>query len=502
VQAVKSASSTGTSIPVEAAAAAAEAAVGGIERGRGWLMRRALLAADVVGLSLAFALIQVLSLPWRSNGDRIPTSEEIPLFILAIPVWVVAAKLYGLYSRDQWRTEHSTADDVVGVFHMVMIGAWLLFIAATVTDVADPSVVKLAAFCLLAIVCIPTARAGARALARRSVAYRQNTIVVGTDPVARALAQKFVSRPEYGIDVVGFIDKGAPVTQSGQPPLLGGAADLLELVQRYDVERVVFSFTGISDEDAVDLMRQLSDAGIQVDIVPRYYELVAPGVDIHAAEGIALVGLQPPRLSFSSQFLKRTMDLVVASAVLVVFAPFLLLAALAIRLDSHGPVFFRQLRIGRDGGAFRIWKLRTMIDDADERKADVAHLNIHALREPEPRMFKISDDPRVTKVGAFLRRYSLDELPQLFNVLRGEMSLVGPRPLIPEEDKYVHQWARRRLDLQPGMTGLWQVTGRSALSFDEMVRLDYVYVAGWSLWKDFVLLLRTIPLVFKTAHGE
>jgi exopolysaccharide biosynthesis polyprenyl glycosylphosphotransferase len=477
-----------------------EAAAAHIERGRGWLMRRALLAADVVGLSLAFALIQVLSLPWHSNVDRIPTSEEIPLFILALPVWVVAAKLYGLYSRDQWRTEHSTADDVVGVFHMVMIGAWLLFIGVKVTEIADPSVIKLAAFCGLAIICIPTARAAARALARRSAAYRQNTIVVGSDPVARVLAQKFASRPEYGIDVVGFVDEGAP--GAGQPSLLGGAADLLELVERHGVERVVFSFPRIDDDDAVDLMRELSDAGIQVDIVPRYYELVAPGVDIHTAEGIALVGLQPPRLSFSSQFLKRAMDLVVASVALVVLAPLLLVAALAIRLDSHGPVFFRQLRIGRGGRTFRIWKLRTMTADADERKADLAHLNIHALRESEPRMFKISDDPRVTKIGAFLRRYSLDELPQLFNVLRGEMSLVGPRPLIPEEDKYVHQWARRRLDLQPGMTGLWQVTGRSALSFDEMVRLDYVYVAGWSLWKDFVLLLRTIPLVFKKARGE
>jgi lipopolysaccharide/colanic/teichoic acid biosynthesis glycosyltransferase len=175
--------------------------------------------------------------------------------------------------------------------------------------------------------------------------------------------------------------------------------------------------------------------------------------------------------------------------------------AIGIKLDSRGPVLFRQRRIGSHDRPFTMLKFRTMVVDAEQRKHELAHLNRHALRGGDPRMFKIPDDPRVTRFGRILRRYELDELPQLWNVLKGEMSLVGPRPLILDEDREVQGWGRRRLELRPGMTGLWQVLGRSAISFDEMVRLDYKYVTSWSLWNDFRLLGRTIPLVF-SGRGE
>jgi lipopolysaccharide/colanic/teichoic acid biosynthesis glycosyltransferase len=178
-------------------------------------------------------------------------------------------------------------------------------------------------------------------------------------------------------------------------------------------------------------------------------------------------------------------------------APMFALIALLIKLDSPGPVFFRQLRMGIGNRVFRMYKFRTMTADADEKKAEFASLNKHAHRGGDPRMFKIADDPRVTTVGRFLRRYSLDELPQLLNVLKGEMTLVGPRPLILEEDRHVEDWARRRLDLKPGMTGLWQVLGRNEIPFEEMVRLDYLYVTSWSLARDFLLLFQTIPLILK-----
>jgi lipopolysaccharide/colanic/teichoic acid biosynthesis glycosyltransferase len=169
------------------------------------------------------------------------------------------------------------------------------------------------------------------------------------------------------------------------------------------------------------------------------------------------------------------------------------LVALLIRLDSRGPTFFRQPRIGANGRPFQIWKFRTMIADADERKAEVAHLNVNRAPGGDPRMFKILDDPRVTRVGRMLRRCSIDEFPQLINVVRGEMSLVGPRPLIPDEHRFVTDWAERRLLLRPGMTGLWQVLGRSEIPFEEMVRLDCVYVNTWSLWSDLRLIARTVP---------
>jgi lipopolysaccharide/colanic/teichoic acid biosynthesis glycosyltransferase len=203
------------------------------------------------------------------------------------------------------------------------------------------------------------------------------------------------------------------------------------------------------------------------------------------------------RLSHSSKIIKRAMDLLFASAGLVVLSPLLGLIALAIKLGSNGPVLFRQVRMGSDERTFRILKFRSMDLDADSRKAEVAHLNDHLRPYGDIRMFKIANDPRVTRIGRILRRYSLDELPQLVNVLRGEMSLVGPRPLILDEDRRVEEWGRRRLDLKPGMTGLWQVLGRSDIPFAEMVKLDYLYVTTWSLGSDMRLILRTLPLVLR-----
>ena len=194
---------------------------------------------------------------------------------------------------------------------------------------------------------------------------------------------------------------------------------------------------------------------------------------------------------------KRGFDLVFAGLSLVVLSPAFLAIALAIKLDSPGPVFFRQLRIGAGKRAFRIFKFRTMVSDADDVKRELAHLNKHARSGGDGRLFKIEDDPRVTPIGRLLRRHFLDELPQLINVVRGEMSLVGPRPLIVEEDEHVREWARMRLDLRPGMTGLWQVSGHSDISFDEMMRLDHAYVTTWSFRNDVKLLLGTIPLVVK-----
>jgi lipopolysaccharide/colanic/teichoic acid biosynthesis glycosyltransferase len=206
-----------------------------------------------------------------------------------------------------------------------------------------------------------------------------------------------------------------------------------------------------------------------------------------------MLGLPAIRLSNSSKLLKRGVDVIGASLGLLLLAPLFAVLALLIKRDSPGPVFFRQVRMGSNDECFRIYKFRTMSVDADQRKHEVAHLNKHL--GADPRMFKIDDDPRVTRVGRWLRRTSIDELPQLLNVLKGDMSLVGPRPLILEEHRFVDDWAARRLDLRPGITGLWQVLGRDEIAFDEMVKLDYLYVTTWSLGKDMRLICRTLPLI-------
>jgi exopolysaccharide biosynthesis polyprenyl glycosylphosphotransferase len=314
------------------------------------------------------------------------------------------------------------------------------------------------------------------------------------------VARKLQSHPEYGINLVGFLDSNPKERREdiGNLTLLGPPERLPAIVRLLDIERVIVAFSGDSHEQTLDLIRSMKDLEVQVDIVPRFFELVGPGIGIHTVEGLPLIGLAPPHLSPSSRFLKRSFDLVASSIVLVLLTPLLAAIALAIRLNSPGGALFRQIRMGRGDRCFQIFKFRTMVEDADSRKPEVAHLNGHLQNGGDPRMFKIPNDPRVTKVGRWLRRYSLDELPQLLNVIRGEMSLVGPRPLILDEDRHVGTWGRQRLDLKPGCTGPWQVMGRSQIPFEEMIRLDYIYVTNWSLFNDLNLLLRTFRAL---VHG-
>ena len=465
---------------------------------RGWLVRRALLAADLLGLVAALLIAEFL-VPAGHRVGRVDQWLEVSLFLLSLPFWVVAAKLYGLYDHDEERTDHSTADDVADVFHMVTVGTWVVFVVLRLSGLANPSVAKVATFWLVAIVLVSVARAIARAYCRTRVAYLQNTVIVGAGDVGQTIARKFLNHPEYGINLVGFVDAQPKRRREDlrDLTLLGEPADLREIVKVLDVDRVVIAFSNEPHTVTVDLIRSLKDLDVQIDIVPRFFDVVGPGIGFHTVEGLPMLGISPPRLSHSSRLLKRSLDLFASALGLVLLAPVLVLVALAIKLDSPGPVFFRQVRMGKRGWRFRIWKFRTMSVDAEERKGDVAHLNKHARNGGDPRMFKIPHDPRITGVGAFLRRYSLDELPQLINVLRGEMSLVGPRPLILDEDAHVHEWARERLNLKPGITGPWQVLGRTNIPFEEMVRLDYLYVTGWSLFRDAGLIVRTVPAVLR-----
>ena len=260
----------------------------------------------------------------------------------------------------------------------------------------------------------------------------------------------------------------------------------------------MISFLNEPEEQLVDLVRSLRELDVQIDIVPRLFEIVPPNIGIHGVEGLPLVNLPPFRMARSSLYLKRALDIVVSLTALLFLAPLFAVVAVLIKLDSRGPVFFRQTRMGASDETFAMLKFRTMIVDAESRKHEVAHLNKHLRPGGDSRMFKVPDDPRVTRVGRVLRRYAIDELPQLINVLKGEMSLVGPRPLILDEDQHVHDWARSRLRLQPGMTGPWQVLGRANIPFQEMVTLDYFYVTSWSMLNDLRLLLQTVPAVART----
>ena len=471
-----------------------------VMRRRGWLMRRMLLTSDVVGLGLSFALAEWIYQTTTHSG-RFGVFGEAALFAVSLPLWVVMAKLYGLYDRDEERANHSTADDVVGVFHLITVGTWILFAGAYVTRFAHPELPKLLTFWGLAVVAVPLLRSISRSRCRRSVHYLQNTLIIGAGDVGQEIARKLLKHPEYGINLVGFID-GWPKERSdalAHLALLGDVDDVPKLVRLLDIERAIVAFSPNDRDELLGLVRKLNALDVQVDVVPRFYEVLSPAVDVHALEGLPLIGLRPPRLSRSSAFLKRWLDVLGALLGLVLLAPLGAAVALAIKIDSRGPVLFSQVRMGARDRTFRILKFRTMAIDADSRKAELAHLNKHAHDGGNARMFKIENDPRVTRVGRVLRRCSIDELPQLWNVLRGEMSLVGPRPLILDEHAFVTDWAERRLDLRPGITGLWQVLGRDAIPFDEMVKLDYQYVTSWTLAADVRLLLRTLPVVLRGA---
>jgi len=470
---------------------------------RGWLVRRALMYADLLGLTLAFALSETLYAPAAGQVNRLGVNGEYVVFLASIPFWLVAAKLYGLYDRDESRANHTTADDVVGVFHLVTIVSWLLVAGAYLTGVANPAFTKVLTFWLVAVPLVTFLRVGARSICRTRISYVQNTVIVGAGDVGQLVARKILQHPEYGINLVGFVDDRPkePVPGLERLTLLGSSAQLPEILRELDVERVIVAFSNDSFEHVVELVRSLYDFEVQIDVVPRLFDLVSPSAQIHTLEGIPLLGIPSLHLSRSSAVFKRTMDVLLAAIGLVLLAPVFALIACAIKRDSRGPVFFRQVRMGGGGQTFRIFKFRTMVVDADEHKAELQHLNKHVRPGSDPRMFKIMEDPRITPVGRFLRRYSLDELPQLLNVVRGEMSLVGPRPLILEEDRHVSHWARKRMNLKPGITGLWQVLGRSDIPFEEMVKLDYLYVTTWSLWQDFRLLFRTIPVVIGGARG-
>jgi exopolysaccharide biosynthesis polyprenyl glycosylphosphotransferase len=317
----------------------------------------------------------------------------------------------------------------------------------------------------------------------------RRTLIVGSGPEAGLVFRKLKTHPEYGLQVVGFLDG-----EAGEPlpaPVLGSPADVAQVVEDYEIDRVLLASSVGSHEDTLDLVRTVRRPDVQVSIVPRYFEIFTSHAILDDVEGMPVVTLPPMRLGRSARVLKRGFDMVVSATALLLLAPLLGIVALAIRLDGPGPVFFRQPRRGRLGSTFRIVKFRSMRIGAEQQRSDVLHMN-----EVDGPLFKIKGkDPRVTRVGAFIRKTSIDELPQLWNVLRGEMSLVGPRPFVVYEADQITGWATRRLDMTPGITGLWQVLGRNDIPFEEMTKLDYLYVTNWSIWWDFKILCQTIPVV-------
>jgi exopolysaccharide biosynthesis polyprenyl glycosylphosphotransferase len=337
---------------------------------------------------------------------------------------------------------------------------------------------------LLTAVLSPLARASVRAKLHREAALRQRAVIVGSGVVAGQLVEKMRTQDQYGILPIGLVDDAPCEIGTPDIPRLGDFGDLERVIRDLGVDRVVIAFSRAGHEELLDCIRVCRAEGVAVDVVPRLFEFLDCGRALEQVGGLPLLSIGIPRLTRSSQIAKRTLDVVLSALLVVLLAPLIATIAVAIKVESPGPVFFRQPRAGRGQKIFDMLKFRSMYVDAAVR------LNDQGVT------LKLVEDPRTTTVGRFLRRFSLDELPQLLNVVRGEMSLVGPRPLILEESAALDEsWHARRFDLRPGLTGPWQIQGRSDTPFEDRVRLDYQYVAGWSLARDVEILLATLPAV-------
>jgi exopolysaccharide biosynthesis polyprenyl glycosylphosphotransferase len=418
--------------------------------------------------------------------------DRAPVYILATAlIYPLIGFAVGLYRTDQLALWASAVSEVSRGAVTIILSTWPIFAIGAVLGlrpVVGTTCVTIGALTLFMI----AARTFVRHHLHRKAHLRQRTVILGSGVVAGQVVEKISKNNQFGLDPVGIVDEQVHAVGTPDLPRLGGFGDLDEIIKAQNIDRVIIAFSRAGHEELLEAIRSCRDAGIAVDVVPRLFEFLDGVRSLDQIGGLPLLSIGVPVLGSSMVAAKRVLDVIGSTALIVLFAPLMLATAIAIRIDSKGPTFFLQSRAGRRNQGFKLIKFRSMYVDADERKAEFDRLN----ESEDGVMFKIREDPRVTPVGRFIRRFSIDELPQLFNVLKGDMSLVGPRPLIfPEAEALEERWHLRRSELRPGITGPWQVYGRSQSPFQEMVRFDYQYVAGWSLARDVELLLETLPAV-------
>jgi exopolysaccharide biosynthesis polyprenyl glycosylphosphotransferase len=398
--------------------------------------------------------------------------------------------MFGLYDRDETVLRKTTLDEAPKLFHVATLGALCTWLAGGFVIAGAPlSRGEALLFWGLLIVFPVLARAAARSLAL-SAAPAERCLLVGDGDAAKTIRAKFSGYHGVKADLVAHLDPGDVATWSADAVSAPRLSEIRELGRSLDIQRAIIAADCIESSEMPDLICTLKAVGIKVSVLPRLLEVVGSSVEFDDLHGVTMMGVKRFALTRSSTRVKRGFDMAVTVVGMLAVAPLFAAIALAIKLDSKGPVFFRQRRVGRHGEHFEVLKFRTMVDGADAMKEALRDRN-----EAQDGLFKIADDPRITRVGHLLRKTALDELPQLINILRGEMSLVGPRPLVVDEDQHVTGWYRQRLELTPGMTGPWQILGPARVPLREMGAIDYLYVANWSLWGDLKILLRTIPHV-------
>jgi exopolysaccharide biosynthesis polyprenyl glycosylphosphotransferase len=439
-----------------------------------------LVLADLLAVAVTF----VIAVPVLGDGSFGVYA------LVALPTIVLVCKLCGLYDRDEYLLSKTTLDEAPKLFRVAALFTLLAFLGGDL--IVDPALGQFqgTVFWLALFLAMVSFRNVARIVAGLATPPERCLILANAE-AAEWLATKLERSHRANVAVVGRVPLSSQDHTLGSVPRLGGRDELEQLLEAHGVERaLVARGSGDTDHNVLSTIRIVKRLGVNLSVLPRPFEVVGAAVEFDDVEGATLLGVRRHGLSRSSRLIKRGFDLVGATLGLIALAPLMAMTALAIKLDSRGPVFFRQPRMGMDDEPFRIFKFRTMVVDADSQRGALADRN-----EAGDGLFKIEDDPRITRVGRFLRRTSLDELPQLFNVVNGDMSLVGPRPLVLDEDSRIEGWQRHRMMLPPGATGMWQILGSARIPMSEMVKIDYLYGANWSLWLDVKIILRTIPFV-------
>ncbi len=445
-------------------------------RRRGMMLRRLLALGDWAALLLSLAVVTAAT----------SSTDLADLFWAALfsPAWIVVVKLHGLYDHDHRRIRHSTLDEVPSLVSATVLGTLVLDGLMAISPVGPLSPKSAIALGVCTLVGSFVLRGVLRWVWSRATPMAIG-IVIGPPDTVDTVARRVVTHPETRLHLVGYLSASTEV-DSAELPRLGSLNDISEVAEITGIERVVVTEQQMSESAAERLIEECKKAGLALTFLPQHYGLLGPGIELNRLAELPVLDFRfsdPPR---STQAMKRALDVFVSGVALLLASPVMVVAALAILIDSGLPVFFRQKRAGKDGEPFTMLKFRTMVADAEDRLGEL--IDLSKLDEPA---FKIPDDPRVTRVGKFLRRTSIDELPQLINVLRGEMSLVGPRP---EEEAVVALYDERqrgRLAIKPGLTGPMQVYGRSDLTFEERLAMERDYLDNLSLLTDLQILIRT-----------
>lgn len=453
-----------------------------------------LLFADVLSAFAAFFLAWYARYHLQLGGDVAAVNYVDFSTYLPLMIGFAATLVAILYFKSMYRLPRAQAltDEFIAITSSAALGTMTLYAVTTFFQYPAESRATFVYAWLLATFAITLGRAANRALHgwlhQRGIGV-ERVLVVGESNVGRMIMQGLAAQPHLGYQVVGFVGDSGD-SDFGRFRCLGRIQNIDQVIVHHEIDQVLIALPSASHESILRIVDHCRRDNLRFKLVPDLYEMRLSQLDVQPVYGIPLIGMKDTNIRGWNLLVKRMLDVTISVLGLAVASLPMLVIALLIKLDSPGPVLYRQVRVGRGARPFVIYKFRSMRDWAEQEQAALRSLSITAGPT-----FKVPDDPRITRVGRVLRHTSLDELPQLWNVLNGDMSLVGPRPPTPDEVALYEDWHRQRLEVSPGITGIWQVSGRSSLTFDEQVVLDVYYIENWSLGLDLSILLRTIPAV-------